>query len=382
MKEVYCMITKIKLRKIENSKGEPTVEATVFSGKFFGKASTASGTSVGKYEAVFAPKPINKLILDARRNVVPKLLGMDATNQKAFDKRLEEIDGTKNFSKIGASISTALSMAVAKAGAAEKGTPLFKHMNKQKKYEMPMQIGKCIGGGAHAAHGPRIQEFLTTPITKSFSKCIEINKNLHKAVFKILDEELVGFEKKLDLEGGWTAPVKDDFALYVLAEAARTVQEKSGVEIRTGVDLAGIGKTVEEVLGMINSYNLWYVEDPFTDFRLLAELTKKAKNTIVCGDDVFATNAGRLRKGIELKACNAVIIKPNQVGTLLGAYETIKLAKKNNYVPIVSHRSGETFDTTISHLAVAFNCPFIKIGIVGKERTVKTKELVKIGRVI
>jgi enolase len=203
--------------------------------------------------------------------------------------------------------------------------------------------------------------------------------------------------KKLDLEGGWIANISDENATITMTEAAEKISDETGVSVRIGVDVAAnslykdgkynykskqkdSGEQLDYILAMIDDYKLFYVEDAFNenDFDSFAELTSKAKNCLICGDDLFATNRARLERGLVKKACNSIIIKPNQVGTLSHTYDTIRLAKNSGYIPVVSHRSGETGDTTIASIAVAFSCPIIKIGIVGEEREAKLRELLKI----
>ena len=369
-------------------------------GKTVGRASAPSGTSVGSYEAHFMPHPIDRLIGIAEKTVLPKIIGMEGSGQENFDYILKEIDGTGNYSRIGGCVSIALSMAYANGCAKAKGLPVFRGMKKMKKYSLPYPLGKCIGGGAHAKESTCIQEFLSIPVgAKSMSEAIHVNKKMHSIVYNALKENFPTFRGKLDLEGGWIANIGDEYALGIMTGAAVHVTAETGVRVRIGIDVAADSlykkgryhygqesKKPEEqldyMLDLIDEYNLIYVEDPFMedDFRSFAELTKKAKECMICGDDLFATNMARLEKGIKMGAACTILIKPNQAGTLTQTYDTIKLAKKHDYVPVVSHRSGETMDTTIASLAVAYNCPIIKIGIVGKEREAKLDELLAIER--
>lgn len=362
-----------------------------------GRASAPSGTSVGKYEANFMPRKIDELIKHAEKRIMPKLRGMQTSSQENFDYILKEMDGTENYSNMGGSVSIALSMAFANACAKVRGIELFREM-KGGKYSLPYPLGKCIGGGAHAKSSTSIQEFLSIPIgAKNLSEAIQANKKMHEVVYTALKENFQTFKKKLDYEGGWVANITDEDALGIMSGAAMHVTAETGVKIGIGIDVAANNlykngkyhygkesktpaKQLEYILDMIEEYNLFYVEDAFAedDFSSFAELTSKAKDCLVCGDDLFATNKNRLERGVKKKACNSVIIKPNQAGTLTQTYDAIRFARQKHYVPVVSHRSGETEDSLISHIAVAFNCPVIKIGIVGKEREAKLDELCRI----
>lgn len=363
-----------------------------------GEASAPSGTSVGNYEANFMPKPIDRLISEAKKSLLPKIIGMEASSQENFDYVLRELDGTRNYSRIGGCVSIALSMAYAHAYSKARELPLYNGMKKGKKYSLPYPLGKCIGGGAHAKHSTSIQEFLAIPVgAGNLHEAIRANRKMHEIVYTALKDNFLTFGKGLDLEGGWIADITDEDALGIMTGAAVHTAAETGVKMRIGIDIAANNiyrngkyhygqesksteRQLDYVLDLVDEYNLFYVEDAFRedDWESFAELTRKAKECLVCGDDLFATSTERLETGINKKACNAIIIKPNQAGTLTQTYDTIRLAKKRNYVPVVSHRSGETEDTTIAHLAVAFSCPIIKIGIVGKEREAKLNELLRI----
>jgi len=346
------------------------------------------------------PRRVDQLISTAEKTVLPKIIGMEGSGQENFDYVLREIDGTGNYSRIGGCISIALSMAYAHAYSKARDIPLFKAMKKGKKYLLPYPLGKCIGGGVHAKNSTTIQEFLSVPIgAKSLSEAVAANKKMHAIVYTALKENFQTFNKKLDLEGGWIANISDEDALGIMTGAAVHTTAETGVRVRIGIDVAANNiyrkgkyhygqesKTPDRQLGyildLIDEYNLFYVEDAFHEdaFKWFAELTKRAKDCLICGDDLFATSEERLEMGLKKGACNSVLIKPNQAGTLTQTYDTIKLAKKRDYVPIVSHRSGETQDTTIASLAVAYSCPIMKIGIVGKEREAKLDELLRIER--
>jgi enolase len=390
------MIREISLRKILNSKQEETVEAVievlVNDKKGQGVASCAAGTSAGKYEAVHAPQDVGTLIEKAQKNVIPKLI--DVKEQEELDRKLHELDGTKNFANIGGCVSLSISMAFAKAMANASGLELYEYINKNQ-YALPKHLGKCLGGGAHAKwQGPKMQEFLTVPLdAASFEEAVKINKELHAVTGKI------GEASKVDFEGGWILEADNEKALDVLSKTVEEVGHKVGI----GVDVAASeffkdgkynigeknldeGEHLEYIINLIETYDLYFVEDAFNedDFASHAELTEKVEGRcLVCGDDLLVTNTARLSKGLDLKACNSIIIKPNQAGTLTDTYKTINLAKENNVKIVPSHRSGETKDTTIAHLAVAFSAPLIKTAIAkSEEYTVKLNELIRIEKKI
>lgn len=384
------IIRKINIRKIKNSKGEPTVEVIIITKRGKGIASSPSGTSAGKHEVPSFSRNIKDTILYSRKKFFKKLVGMDVSDQKGIDKELK-----KSMKRIGGAVSTATSLAVAKAASHSNNMELFEYLHKGRKYKLPMPAGKCIGGGAHTTitRSTDFQEFLSIPRVKSFKKAVEINKEMHKTVKEVLGKRIISFKGEMDFEGGWVADMTDEMALRGM-ESAR---DEIGAEVEIGVDIAasriyrsrrynyrGVMRNPKEqvayVKSLIDDFDLYYIEDPFDeeDFKSHALLTKKEKKRLIVGDDLFTTNVKRLRQGIKLKACNSIIIKPNQIGTLTDCFETVKLAKKHKYVPVISHRSGETLDNTIAHLAVAWDIPFIKIGIVGKERIAKTRELIRI----
>ena len=388
------MIKKIKINKIKNSKKEETVEITIFTNKGTSKASAPSGTSAGKHEVKAYNKNINNSIKQANK-ILQKLIGQKETNQKEIDSFLKE-----NMKKIGGSISIATSIATARAGAKASKKQLYEYVNKGEEYSYPIMIGKCIGGGVHAKNSTTIQEFLSIPLVKEMKKAVKINRMVHRKTGAIL-KNFKGFQKKLDYEGGWVANISDENALGIVSSAIEEVSKKTKADIALGIDVAASefwnGKkyvykkqerTPKEhydfIKYLIKEYDLYYIEDPFQedDFKNLSKLTKKFKNRMIVGDDTFTTNPRRLKKGIKLKAANSVLIKPNQIGTLTETYETVKLAKKHAYTPVISHRSGETKDSAIADLAVGWGIPFIKIGIIGKEREAKTNRIIKIEKVM
>ena len=402
------LVTDVVLRRVLDSRGNPTVEADIRTESGgFGRARAPSGASTGGFEAV--ELPAREAIAAAREHAVPRLLdGVYVGDQRSVDRALRAADGTNDFSRIGANSAVALSMAAAHAAADVLGAPLFQHLGGAfRGDEAPVPLGNVIGGGEHAADATDFQEFLAVPVgAPSAEAAVFANAAVHDAVGDLLADRGVAAGK--GDEGAWAPAIADSEALAVLAEAVDSVTTDVGFEIRMGLDIAATelydetagvyryGDTVRSpdeqlahVAELVETYDLVYVEDPLTetDFPGFATLTERVgeppttdqhSGTLICGDDLFVTSAERLIRGIEAGAANSILVKPNQVGTLTGAFDAIERAHTAGYRPVVSHRSGETEDTTIAHLAVATGAPYLKTGTVGGERTAKLNELIRI----
>ena len=393
-------ITAVSLRRILDSRGNPTVEADVLTESGgFGRAAAPSGASTGEYEAIELPP--EEAIANAREHAVPRLVDTAfAGNQREVDAALRAADGTDNFSEIGANSAVAISMAAAKAGADVLGAPLYQHLGGAFRGEnFPTPLGNVIGGGEHAKDATHIQEFLSAPVgAPSVSEAVFANAAVHGTIGDILDER--GIPAAKGDEGAWAPAVSDAEAFEIVEEATDRVADELGFEIGFGLDVAAAElydddasayvygeetkstpEQIDYVADLVNEYDLVYVEDPLdeNDYEAFAELTDRVGDqTLICGDDLFVTNVERLSDGIELGAANSILIKPNQIGTLTDAFDAIELAVQSGYETIISHRSGETEDTTIAHLAVATDAGFIKTGTVGGERTAKLNELIRI----
>ena len=392
-------ITSVSLRRVLDSRGNPTVEADVLTESGgFGRAAAPSGASTGEFEAI--ELPASESIATAREHAVPRLEGLFAGDQRSVDAALRAADGTEDFSAIGANSAVAISMAAAKAGADVLGTPLYQHLGGAFRGEnFPIPLGNVVGGGEHATEATHIQEFLAAPVgAPSVEAAVFANAATHAAVADVLDERGVPAAK--GDEGAWAPPISDAEAFEVVAEAVDRVADEVGFEVRFGLDVAAAelydaeaeayvygdetkstDEQVEYVAGLVDEYDLAYVEDPLdeNDYEAFAELTDRVGDrTLICGDDLFVTNVERLREGIDVGAANSILIKPNQIGTLSDAFDAVELATRNGYESVISHRSGETEDTTIAHLAVATDAPYIKTGTVGGERTAKLNELIRI----
>jgi enolase len=410
------LVTDVRLRRVLDSRGNPTVEADVRTESGgFGRAKAPSGASTGEFEAI--ELPAREAVARAREEAVPRLVGeVYAGDQREVDATLHAADGTDDFSQIGANGAVAVSMAAAKAGADVAGLPLFQHLGGTfRGNTFPVPLGNVIGGGEHAADATDIQEFLAVPVgAPSVEEAVFANAAVHGEVAEMLAERGVACGK--GDEGAWAPPIDDSTAFEVVAEAVEAVGDEVGFGIRFGLDMAGAelydeesggyrygdrvrdtDEQIEYVADLIAEYDLAYVEDPLDedDFAGFAELTDRvgsearggpesggpgprAGRTLICGDDLFVTSVDRLERGIEAGAGNSILVKPNQIGTLSDAVDAVERAVAAGYDPVISHRSGETEDTTIAHLAVATDAPYIKTGAVGGERTAKLNELIRI----
>ena len=393
------LITNVTLRRVLDSRGNPTVEADVATESGgFGRAAAPSGASTGEHEAIELPP--NEAIANARDLAVPRVEGeVYAGDQRSVDAALHAADGTNNFSEIGANSAVAISMAAAKAGADVLGAPLYQHLGGTFRGDrFPTPLGNVVGGGEHAEEATNIQEFLSAPVgAPSVTEAVFANAEVHAEISNILEERGVPCNK--GDEGAWAPPIGDDEAFEVLAEATDRVAEERGFDIKFGLDMAAAEmydgeeyvyegepnrstqEQIDYVVEMVEEYDLAYVEDPLdeNDFEAFAELTERVGDqTLICGDDLYVTNVERLQEGIDLGSSNSILIKPNQIGTLTDAVDAIELGSRNGIESVVSHRSGETEDTTIAHLAVGAAAPYIKTGTVAGERTAKLNELIRI----
>ena len=391
------IIKDINLRKIIDSRGNPTVEADIVTNEGFGRAAAPAGASTGTFEAQAWPKNnVDLGIINAQENVIPSLIGIASNDQETFDETIKEKDGTKNLQNVGGNIAVALSLACAKAAADSKNIPLFEHVSKNKSYSIPAPMSNVLGGGAHAIGGTDIQEYLVTSFDNDVNTAVETNAAVHKEVANILKQKFPNIALGKGDEGAWVAPLENVEALELVTKAVDNVQKETGVEVRTGLDVAASEfykngnyvykeqtltpeEQVDFMLGLIEEYDLHSVEDPLdqNDFESWASLTDQTDSLII-GDDLYVTNSERLKEGIEKKSTNSILIKPNQIGTLTDTIKAVEMAKGAEMATVISHRSGETTDTSIAHLGVAFESHAIKTGIMGGERIAKLNELVRI----
>ena len=387
------------IRKILDSRGNPTVEVVIHAGRAVGRVAVPSGASTGAHEPPAWPGGgVDAAIQAFRSSIGPALKGQDVTAQADVDRKLREIDGTPNFQGIGANVAVAVSLANARAAAASAGKPLFRHLAASSRLSLPLPFGNIIGGGRHAVGGTTIQEFMVVSQGPTLQGNVFANARVHHLVRDALTKKMPGAPLGRGDEGAWIAQLGDEEALGLLAEVCRAVEKDLGFAVRPALDLAASeffrdGKyryrnqsltrerQIDFVEQLVRDHALFSVEDPFDqeDFGAFEELTKRVGSRCkIIGDDIFVTNVERLQRGIDAHAGNAILIKPNQIGTLSDTRAAVDLAHRSGFATVMSHRSGETTDDTIAHLAVAFGCLGIKTGAVGGERIAKLNELIRI----
>jgi enolase len=402
---VSSIIEDLVARKVFNNRGEETIEVDVITTQGFGRAAAPAGKSRGKAEVTYYPVGgVDAAVKKADELIAPELAGLNADYQEEIDNTLHEIDGTTNFKIIGGNTAFAVSIANAEAAANSHNLLLFQFLGGSTATALPYPLGNCISGGQHTLRGrsPDIQEFLALPHgAETFLEAATANTQIHKKTGETLKKKDKTFTAGKSDEGAWIASMGDADAFETIAKSCEEVGNELDFECGFGVDMAssslwdekeqvyhyaneGVkrdsGEQLEFVKDMIKKYHLAYVEDPFheEDFENFAELTRQTKNCLICGDDLFTTNNDRLSQGAKIGSGNAIIIKVNQIGTLTDALETIMTAQRNGYSCVMSHRSGETTDWHIAHLAVAFGCPMIKTGVVEGARIAKINELLRI----
>lgn len=407
----YMKITKIKAREILDSRGNPTVEAEVFAGDFCGIASVPSGASTGTHEALelrdndkkrYKGKGVLHAVKNVNTKIAKHLKGMDVRKQKEIDRIMLELDGTKNKSKLGANAILAVSLACARAGAKARKLPLYKYINKTfgfKKMNLPQPMMNILNGGVHANWAADFQEFMILPHAKKMSEQVRMGAEIFQTLRGVLKTR--GLAVQVGDEGGFAPSLRsneDGFKLII--EAIKKAGYKLGKDVELAIDAAAsefykakkykLTKdkktlTAEKLLAyynkMIKKYPLISIEDGFSedDWEAWKLAAKKMKKVMQVGDDLFVTNTERLQKGIDEGVANAILIKLNQIGSLTETIEAIKLAQKNKYNVIISHRSGETSDTFIADLAVGTGAEFIKTGSLSRsERVSKYNRLMEI----
>ena len=397
-------IESIWARKILDSRGNPTVEVDIWAEDGYGSAAAPSGASTGAHEVVaFPPQGIDFAIKQFREEFAPALEGMNVFLQRRFDVELKRLDGTSNFRKMGGNVAVAASLALARAAANSLGVPLYQYLGGAfAGYCIPYPLANVLGGGRHARGGTDIQEFLVISFGPTVADSVFANARVHRRVGEALAKKLPDSAIGRGDEGAWVARVGNVDALELVAECCREVSKEVGFQIQPALDFAASElyrnerycykerkltreRQMDFVESLVRDYNLYIVEDPLEqeDFHGYVDLTERiGRQCLVVGDDLFVTSTKRIKKGIDLGACNAVLIKPNQVGTLSDTYDAVCLAEQSGYKTVISHRSGETEDNSLAHLGVAFGCHAIKTGAVGGERCAKLNELIRIQEII
>jgi len=397
-------ITSIEGRILYNSRGSKTIEVDVQSdGKFLGRVCAPSGASVGKYEAVSFPNNNPEESLRILKTNSQKFVGLESSDLKGIQNILKSLDNSTNYSIIGGALAFAITIASMESAAKSADEPLFKTLSSEPSFKFPFPIGNILGGGAHAGPGtPDIQEILICAIgSKTIEDAIETNLSVHKELRHVLEKEDPNFTNGRGDEGGWAPKLENQKALEVSAKACENLGFTLGKEVSLGVDFASstqwneekgkyvynragfensTGEQIDFAADIIKKFKLIYAEDAVHEeaFEDMAELTTKFPNVLVTGDDLTVTNAGILKKAIDVKACNAAILKVNQAGSLFDALEFSDKATQNNIKLITSHRSGESTDSQISHIGLATKSKMLKVGVVGGERVAKLNELLRL----
>lgn len=397
-------ISSIRGRIVFNSRGSKSIEIDVVTdGKFIGRACAPSGASVGKFEAQSFPENKPEEALSMLNANINRFVGLQADDLLAVYDELKSIDKTDNYSKIGGSVAYALSIAAVDSAAHSLGIPLFKLLKQSKPYKFPFPLGNILGGGAHAGPGtPDLQEILACPVgAENIVDALEMNFKLHGETRKVIESIDKRFTYGKGDEGAWAPNVNNDQALEIIEKAVNNCGYTLGKDMAIGIDFAsssfwneemqlydyarqGIkrdtGEQIEFANRLIHDYKLIYAEDPVHegDFESMAVLNKKNPKTLVTGDDMLVTNAGRIREAVRYAACSGAILKVNQAGSLYEALDFAKECNKNNIKIITSHRSGESVDSHISHIAIATSSKMLKSGVLGGERIAKLNELVRL----
>ncbi len=383
-------IKTIKGRQVFDSRGNPTVEAEVFlKDGHFASAIVPSGASTGTYEAFelrdknnknYLGKSVLKAVENINGPIKKALNNIDINDQKKIDKTLLDLDGTEQKRKLGANAILAVSIASCKLAAIEKNIPLYKYLGNSKSYQLPIPLLNIINGGVHAKNNLDIQEFMIRPgKVKSFSEAIRRSFLVIQNLKGMVNNTNVGDE------GGFAPNLtNNEEAIELIIKAIEKSGFKPGEEVSICLDVAANElnekKTIDYYYKLTKKYPIKSIEDPFTedDWKSWKKITKKTNIQIV-GDDLFATNISRLQKGIKEKAANAILIKPNQIGTVTETLEVIKFAQKNKFKTIISHRSGDSEDTFIADLAVGTKSSQIKTGSLSRsERVAKYNRLLRI----
>ncbi|MBC8631532.1 phosphopyruvate hydratase [[Eubacterium] tenue] len=411
------LIDLVYAREVLDSRGNPTVEVeVVLESGATGRAIVPSGASTGAFEAVelrdgdkdrFLGKGVEKAVDNVNEIIAPELEGMDATDQPGIDGLLIELDGTKNKGKLGANAILGVSMAVARAAAEEVGLPLFQYLGGVNAKQLPVPMMNILNGGEHADNNVDVQEFMILPVgAKSFREALRMGAEVFHSLKKVLGEK--GLACGVGDEGGF-APNLDSnrAALELIVEAIKKAGYEPGQDVMLGLDvaatemynketkkyvLAGEGKelTSEQMVELYedwaNNFPIITIEDGLDeeDWDGWKVLTERLGNKLqLVGDDLFVTNTERLERGIEAGVANSILVKVNQIGTLTETLDAIEMAKRAGYTAVISHRSGETEDTTIADLAVAVNAGQIKTGAPSRtDRVAKYNQLLRIEEMI
>ena len=403
-------IKRVHGREVLDSRGNPTVEVevTLDSGAF-GRAIVPSGASTGEHEAVelrdggkrYFGKGVQNAVKNVNTEIASSIIGLDAADQKALDHKLIALDGTENKSRLGANAMLGVSLAVARATADDRHAPLYRSIGGEKAVTLPVPMMNVMNGGVHADNNIDLQEFMIMPIgANSFSQALQWGVETYHTLKSLLKEK--GLSTAVGDEGGFAPNLSsNESAIEFLVDAIAKAGFKPGKDISIALDpamselfrdsryhLTGENKilTSDELASwwtrLVDTYPIVSIEDGMSenDWAGWSALSQALKNRVqLVGDDLFVTNPKRLQQGIDKKVANSVLIKVNQIGTLTETLDTVNLATANNYSSVMSHRSGETEDSTIADLAVATNCGQIKTGAPARsDRVAKYNQLLRI----
>lgn len=408
----YIEIIDVYAREVLDSRANPTVEVEVeLEDGSFGRAIVPSGASTGAFEAVelrdgdksrFLGKGVLKAVQNVNEIIAPELIGMNVFDQTLIDKVMIELDGTPNKGKLGANAILGVSLAVARAGAAALGLPLYQYIGGVNAKVLPVPMMNILNGGKHADNNVDLQEFMAMPVgAKSFAEALRMGAEVYHSLKKTLAAK--GYNTAIGDEGGFAPDLKsNEEAIQVIVEAIEKAGYKPGEQVAIAMDpaaselykedgkyhLDGEGKvfTSEEMVAfyenLVNKYPIVSIEDGLAEedwdgWKIMTE--RLGKRIQLVGDDLFVTNTERLSKGIKLGVTNSILIKLNQIGTLTETIEAIQMAQRAGYTAVVSHRSGETEDSTIADLVVAMNAGQIKTGAPARtDRVAKYNQLLRI----
>ena len=408
----YLPITDVYAREILDSRGNPTVEVEVLAGEnIYGRASVPSGASTGQFEAVelrdgeerYRGLGVAKAVDNVNTKIAPELVGVNVFEQTEIDSIMLKLDGTANKSNLGANATLGVSMAVARAAANALNIPLYRYLGGASAMKMPVPMMNILNGGKHADNTVDFQEFMIMPVGACcFKEGLRMCAEIYHTLKKILKEE--NLNTAVGDEGGFAPNLKDaKETLQYIVKAIEQAGYKAGEDVAITLDVAAselynkefkkyvfegedVIRSAEELVDyyemLITEFPIISIEDPMDeeDWEGWDLMTKRLGSKVqLVGDDLFVTNTERLRKGIERKVANAILIKVNQIGTLTEAFAAIELAKTSGYRNIISHRSGETEDSIIADIAVAFNAGQIKTGAPCRsERVAKYNQLLRI----
>ncbi len=398
-------------REIIDSRGNPTVEVEVtLEDGAFGRASVPSGASTGAFEAVelrdgdkerYGGKGVSKAVENVNSVLGPELCGMEGTDQVAIDELMIQLDGTENKGKLGANALLGVSLAVAKAAADSVGLPLYQYLGGVGAQDLPVPMMNILNGGAHADNNVDIQEFMIMPVgAKSFAQALRMGAEVFHSLKGVLQAK--GLNTAVGDEGGFAPNLESNVqAIEVILQAVEKAGYTPGSDISIALDVAsteffadgkynfegeGLQRNTDEMIefyaGLLDKFPIISIEDPLSEeewdgWKKLTDALGKRVQLV--GDDLFVTNTTRLSRGIELGVANSILIKVNQIGTLTETLQAIEMAKKAGYTAVVSHRSGETEDTTIADIVVGVNAGQIKTGAPSRtDRVAKYNQLLRI----